>query len=47
VLFAPRRDKRRQSIASVHRHMIDRLRGAAICDLIAQGFIEDFSSNII
>ena len=40
--FSPRRDKRRRSIASVHRRVIDWLRGAAIRDLVARNLITQF-----
>jgi hypothetical protein len=40
ALFPPRRDQRRASLASVHRQVVDWLRGAAIRELIAKGLID-------
>lgn len=45
--FPPRRDKRRRSIASVHRRVLDWLRGAAIRDLIGQDLIAQFRPKMI
>lgn len=40
--FSPRQDRRHSSLASVRRRIVDRMRGAAIRELIAQGLIDQF-----
>jgi hypothetical protein len=46
VFFPPRRDRRRHSLAYVHRHIVDRLRGLAILELVATGLIEQFRPKL-
>lgn len=44
--FSPRPDPRRQSLASLHCHIVERLRGQAILELIAKGLVEQFCSEL-
>jgi len=46
AFFPPRRDRRRQSLASVHRNVIDWLRGAAIRELIVNDLIDQFCPRL-
>jgi len=44
--FSPRRDRRRRSLASVHREIADWLRGAAIRELILTDLIDQFCPRL-
>jgi hypothetical protein len=46
MFFPPRRDKRRSSLASVHRLMVDWMRGAVIRELIAKDLIDQFCPSL-
>src|SRR5690606_28300848 len=42
ALFPPRPDRRRQSLAAIHRHVLDWLRLLAIDQLIREGRLDDY-----